>query len=439
MIITNKMATINYLIKGEKKATNILIRFKNGRKFDITLSTDLKVEPKKWSTAKKRIKNTSDDPSKDFINSKLAELENFIFNEFNTDNSKGEYIDKHWLKKKIAHFFNRPIDDTTIDQIFFIPFIETFIKNAPSRIIKGKNKPISKGTITKYNTTLNKLKEYEDRFRLKLKFTDLDLTFYDNFVNFLSQEQKINLGTIGNYIGTIKTIARDAKLKGLPVHSHIEHPNFFVPKISSDSIYLKDDEINTIYNYSLSGSDRLDNVRDLFIIGLRTGLRISDFLRLKDANLKNGYIEIQTKKTSQTVTIPLHNQVKSILEKRNGFPKAISDQKFNEYVKQLCKLIGFNELTQGSKINKETKRKEEGIFPKWELISSHICRRSFATNLYGKLDNLTIMGITGHQTETQFLKYIKITKIEKAEKLKDYWNKQNQEQNIEEKTMKIVK
>jgi integrase len=439
MMITNIMATINYLIKGEKKATNILIRFKNGRKFDITLSTDLKVEPKKWSTAKKRIKNTSDDPSKDFINSKLAELENFIFNEFNTDNSKGEYIDKYWLKKKIAHFFNRPIDDTTIDQIFFIPFIETFIKNAPSRIIKGKNKPISKGTITKYNTTLNKLKEYEDRFRLKLKFTDLDLTFYDNFINFLSQEQKINLGTIGNYIGTIKTIARDAKLKGLPVHSHIEHPNFFVPKISSDSIYLKDDEINTIYNYSLSGSDRLDNVRDLFIIGLRTGLRISDFLRLKDANLKNGYIEIQTKKTSQTVTIPLHNQVKSILEKRNGFPKAISDQKFNEYVKQLCKLIGFTDLTQGSKINKATKRKEEGIFPKWELISSHICRRSFATNLYGKLDNLTIMGITGHQTETQFLKYIKITKIEKAEKLKDYWNKQNQEQNIEEKTMKIVK
>jgi integrase len=433
------MATINYLIKGEKNATNILLRFKNGRKFDITLTTDLKVEPKKWSAAKQKVKLTADDTTKDEVNNKLAELEKFIFDEFNLDNSKGEFIDKHWLKKKIANFFNRPIDETAVDQVFFIPFIDTFIKNAPTRIIKGKNKAIAKGTITKYNTTLNKVKEYEERFKTKLKFTDLDLTFYDRFVNFLSQEQKINLGTIGNYIGTVKTIARDAKLKGLPVHPHIEHPNFFVPKITADSIYLKDEEINTIFNHDFKGVERLENTRDLFIIGLRTGLRISDFLRLKDANIKNGYIEIETQKTGQTVTIPLHKQVKAILEKRNGFPRAISDQKFNEHVKELCRVAKFTALTPGSKINKDTKRKEEGIFAKWELVSSHICRRSFATNLYGHLDNLTIMGVTGHQTETQFLKYVKITSTEKAEKLKDYWNKQNEEQEIEEKKMKIVK
>lgn len=433
------MATINYLIKGEKNATNILLRFKNGRKFDLTATTDLKVEPKKWSAAKQKVKLTADDPSKDDVNNKLSKLEKFIFDEFNSDNSRGEFIDRHWLKKKIANFFNRPVDQTAVDQVFFIPFIETFIKNAPSRIIKGKNKPISKGTIVKYNTTLNKLKEYEERFKTKLKFTDLDLTFYDRFVNFLSQEQNINLGTIGNYIGTIKTIARDAKLKGLPVHEHIEHPNFFVPKITADSIYLKDEEINKIFKHDFKGVERLENTRDLFIIGLRTGLRISDFLRLRDANIKNGYIEIETQKTGHTVTIPLHPQVKAILEKRNGFPRSISDQKFNEHVKDLCKVAGFKEKVHGSKINKKTKRKEEGIFEKWELVTSHICRRSFATNLYGKLDNLTIMGITGHQTETQFLKYIKITNTEKAEKLKAYWNKQNEEQNIEEKKMTIVK
>ena len=433
------MATINYLIKGEKNATNILLRFKNGRKCDLTASTDLKVEPKRWSAAKQKVKLTNDDKSKDVINNKLAELEKFIFDEFNSDNSKGEYIDKHWLRKKIANFFNRPIDETAIDEVFFIPFMETFIKNAPSRIIKGKNKPIAKGTITKYNTTQRKLEEYEKRFKTKLKFTDLDLTFYDRFVNFLSQEQKINLGTIGNYIGTLKTIARDAKLKGLPVHPHIEHPNFFVPKITADSIYLNDDEINKIFNHDFKGVERLENTRDLFIIGLRTGLRISDFLRLKDANIKNGYIEIETQKTGQTVTIPLHKQVKAILEKRNGFPRAISDQKFNEHVKDVCEEVGFKEKVNGSKISKKTKRKEEGLYHKYELVTSHICRRSFATNLYGKLDNLTIMGITGHQTETQFLKYIKITNTEKAEKLKEYWNKQNEEQEIEEKKMKVVK
>jgi integrase len=432
------MATINYLIKGEKNITNILLRFKNGRKFDLTATTDLKVDPKKWSVAKQKVKLTADDTTKDEVNNKLIDLEKFIFDQFNSDTIKGVFVDKHWLRKKIADFFNRPIDETAIDQVFFLPFIETFIKNAPARIIKGKNKVIAKGTIVKYNTTLHKLKEYEERFKTKLKFTDLDLTFYDKFVNFLSQEQKINLGTIGNYIGTIKTIARDAKLKGLPVHPHIEHPNFFVPKITSDSIYLNDTEIDRISNFDFKGVERLENTRDLFIIGLRTGLRISDFLRLEVANIENGYITIETQKTGQTVTIPLHHQVKTILEKRGGFPRAISDQKFNEHVKELCQVAKFTEKVQGSKMNKKTKRKEEGIFEKWELISSHICRRSFASNLYGKLDNLTIMAITGHQTETQFLKYIKITSTEKANKLKEYWNKQHEKNNIEEIQMKIV-
>lgn len=429
------MATINFFIKGKKNATNILLRFKNGRKCDLTASTDLKVEPNKWSVAKQKVKLTADDKSKDRLNNTLIELEKFILNEFNTDNSQGEFIDKYWLRKKIAKFFNRPIDETAVDEVFFVPFVETFIENAPSRIIKGKNKAISKGTIVKYNTTLNKLKEFEKRFKVKLKFTDLDLVFYDKFKNFIAQEQGINLGTFGNYIGTVKTMARDAKLKGLPVHPQVEHPNFFVPKVTSDSIYLNDDEINFIFNYDFNGVERLENTRDLFIIALRTGLRISDFKRLQNSDIKNGYIKIETHKTSQTVTIPLHPQVKAILEKRGGFPRMISDQKFNLHVKELCKVANFTQMTEGSKMNSVTKRKEKGVFEKWELVSSHTCRRSFATNLYGKLDNLTIMAITGHQTETQFLKYIKITNTEKAERLKEFWDKQNEESSVEENSM----
>ncbi|MBT7243594.1 MAG: tyrosine-type recombinase/integrase [Flavobacteriaceae bacterium] len=418
------MATINYLIKGQKYETNILLRFKNGRKGDFTVSTDLKVNPKKWSSAKQKVKLTADDKSKDFINGKLLDLKNFLFDVFNKDNSSGEIIDSQWLKKKIAYFFNRPSEADAFDEVFFTAYMDSFIKNAPKRIIRGKSKPVSKGTITKYNTTLNKLKEFEEHYKIKVKHTDLDLIFYDKFVNFLSQEQKINLGTIGNYIGTIKTIARDAKLKGLPVHEHINHPNFFVPKVTSHSIYFNDDEINKIFNHDFKGVERLENARDLFIIGLRSGLRISDFLRLKETNIKDGFIKVETKKTGHTVTIPLHPQIKAILEKRGGLPRSISDQKFNKHIKDICEDVGFKQLIKGAKINEETKRKEEGVFPKWELVSSHICRRSFSTNLYGKLDNLTIMAITGHQTETQFLKYIKITDTEKAEKLKAFWDKE---------------
>ena len=433
------MATINFIVKGVKGYSNILVRFKNGRKFDYTASTELKVLPNHWSKAKQKVKNIADATYKDDVNTHLFELENFIIKEFNSDNSKGIYIDRDWLKTKIAKHFNRPVNDDAIDQVFFLPYIKRFIELAPSRIIKGTNKPVSAGTIKKYNTTKLKIEQYEEKFKTKLKFTDLNLTFYDRFVNYLTQDQKINLGTVGNYIGTIKTIAREAKFQGLPVHEHINHPKFFAPKVKADSIYLKDEQINKIYNHDYEGVERLENARDLFIIGLRTGLRISDFLRLKETNIKEGFIEIETQKTGQNVVIPMHPQVKEILERNNGFPRSISDQKFNLYIKDVCEEAGFIEEIEGSMINPKTNRKEKGVFPMYKLVSSHICRRSFASNLYGKLPNMTIMAITGHQTEAQFLKYIKITPKENAKTLQEFWLKQAKENKFEKVNMKVAK
>ena len=185
---------------------------------------------------------------------------------------------------------------------------------------------------------------------------------------------------------------------------------------------------NKVYNYDFSKSLRLDNVRDLFIIGLRTGLRVSDFLQLKNIDINKGFIEIETTKTKETVIIPLHNQVKEIIKKSsNKLPRTISDQNFNLYIKEICKDVGITETVKGAIVNPETNRKEVGHYEKYKLVSSHTCRRSFASNLYGNLPNMVIMSITGHKTETSFLKYIKITKKENAETLKRYWANQQKE------------
>ena len=433
------MATINYLIKGKNNFTNILLRFKDGRRFDITTSTDIKIEPNRWSKSKQKVRLTASDFSKDEINNHLKNLKYFIIDHFNSDNAKGIHIDLDWLKLKIAKYFNRPVNEKEMSKVFFLPFVENFIELAPTRFIKGKDKPVSNGTIRRYRTTYNKLKQYEKRFKTKLKFTDLNLEFHKTFVNFLSKEQNISNNTISNYLKTTKAIAREAKLQGLPVHEHIDHPKFFAPTSKALSIYLKDDEINTIYNHDFSNNERLDNARDLFIIGLRTGLRVSDFLRLKQTNIKEGYLEIETKKTGQNVVIPMHPQVKTILKKRHGFPHKISDQKFNLYIKEISKEVGLIQMVEGSKIDSSTKRKLKGIYPKHELVTSHICRRSFASNLYGKLPNMVIMAITGHQTEAQFLKYIKITPKENAQKLQEFWQKQQEENGFETLNMKVVK
>ena len=209
---------------------------------------------------------------------------------------------------------------------------------------------------------------------------------------------------------------------------------FYIPSNKTRDIYLNEEEINKIYDGKFE-FDYLDNARDWFIIGLRTGFRVSDFLELSTNNIKDGYIEKTTKKTEFPVIIPLHNQVKEILKKRNGeFPRKITDQRFNDFIKKVSKEVGIKKIVEGSKMteisvkdeNEKEKiihRKKFGKYPKYELVSSHVCRRSFATNLYGKIDTLTIMKITGHKTEKQFLEYIKITPKEYAEKLKDFWKK----------------
>ena len=433
------MAVINFLVKGKSNYSNILIRFQNGRKFDFVASTDLKVNPKNWSPTKQKVRLISNDQNKDKTNKHLLDLEHYILKEFNNENSEGLIIDSKWLKHKIAKYFKRPESDEDENKIYFVPFIQKYIESAPTRFVKGKGKPVSKSTITKYNTTLKKLTKFEKIYKTKIKFSGLNLSFYSKFIQHLTKVEKINSNTIGKYIRTIKSIARDAKLQGLPVHEHIEHPKFFAPTAKVSDIYLKNEEVNIIYNHDFSNNKKLDNARDLFIIGLQTGLRVSDFLRLKSTNIKKGYIEIETKKTEQEVVIPMHTQVKNILKKRNGFPEKISNQKFNLYIKEVCKEANLTQMTEGSKINPETKRKEKGVYPKHELVTSHICRRSFASNLYGKLPNMVIMAITGHQTEVQFLKYIKITPKENAQKLQAYWQKQQEENGFETLNMKVVK
>jgi integrase len=121
------------------------------------------------------------------------------------------------------------------------------------------------------------------------------------------------------------------------------------------------------------------------------------------------FIDIKQQKTDKNVSIPLVPIIKEILKKRNGnFPKTISDQRYNDYIKDVCRMAQINEKIEG-KVATVTEigiRKKAGIYKKWQLITSHVGRRSFATNFYGKLPTSYIKDITGHGTEAMLLKYI---------------------------------
>ena len=121
------------------------------------------------------------------------------------------------------------------------------------------------------------------------------------------------------------------------------------------------------------------------------------------------------------------------MERNNGnFPTSISSQRFNDYIKTVCKKVGLKDEVPGSKLTEIKKgvwRKEKKTVEKWKLVSSHICRRSFATNHYGNLPTPVIMAITGHKTEKMFLKYIGKTAKDNAEALNTYWQTQQSKKN----------
>ena len=118
-------------------------------------------------------------------------------------------------------------------------------------------------------------------------------------------------------------------------------------------------------------------------------------------------------KTGNEVTIPVMPELESILKKYEtndgyNFPKAISDQKANEYIKKIAKKIDLLKIEVIINSTEDGLRVPKPI-PKYELISNHTARRSFATNaaLRG-IPYQYIMPITGHKSEKSFLRYIKI-------------------------------
>jgi integrase len=214
----------------------------------------------------------------------------------------------------------------------------------------------------------------------------------------------------------------EAKSRGVLVCNDFESDYFFNPQEETDSVYLTEEELKLIEKLDLSNDLKLDRTRDLFLIGCYTGLRFSDYSILSIEHIKDKLIEILQTKTRNKVAIPIYPVIQQIRAKYNdALPRAITNQKMNQYIKDFAKKIPALEALVTVTSTKGGDKKSE-TFPKWSLISTHTARRSFATNEYlAGTPVVTIMAITGHKTEKAFLRYIKLTSTEHAKLLKKYW------------------
>lgn len=424
------MATIKFIISGKKTPTEIKVRYLNGRKIDILCGTKLFVDPKNWDEKNQKIRNVITVPDRDKINSKLIELKLHIFNAANVDFIEGEILNRIWLEKTISKFFNRPSVDAKkaieYHKIYLSDFASWWLKEKAPKYKVSADKYMDDTTIRHYTILNNLIKKYEGKD--KIKFSSIDDVLLDNFSEFLTSE-KYAEKTAKRMIGRFKFFCGRAEAENIIISQSYKN-RVFVAKEKHDykEPYFDEIEISKIYNLDLSKDATLDNVRDNLIIGLWTGLRVSDFNnKLKLDNFHDDFIEIETEKTKTFVSIPVHWMIREILNKRKGnLPEKISDPKFNKHIKSISKRLKFNQSMMGgvSTVDEKTgiKRKVVKIYEKHELVTSHICRRSFATNNYGTVPNQTLMAICGWASEEQMLDYIKKTNREHAETLKKVWD-----------------
>ncbi len=302
---------------------------------------------------------------------------------------------------------------------YFARLIE---KRANGTQLAPSGKPFSPASLSIYRTALRTLKGFEEYQKKSVLFADVDLTFYSDFTEWLTNVKGNATNTIGKNVKVIKTVMNEAVSDGVTDNLKFRGNRFKTVSEEADSIFLNEAELKALEGLDLAGNTRLERVRDLFLIGAYTGVRFSDWDKIRPENIgTDNLISIKAEKTGNPVSIPVHSMVKRIFNRYADLPRVPTNQKANDYLKELGQLLPALCKTVSKKITKGGLLVTANV-PKWQLLTTHTARRSFATNMYkAGIPAMTIRAITGHLTEKAFLKYIKLDNADHAHIMAAAW------------------
>lgn len=359
------------------------------------ISLQLKEDPATFD--KKQYAFTKANPYYKTLNSRL----NFIKSKLDLMIREAEVTNESLseFKVKVIEAINTKPSTRAVkdDKSLFLPYFQQWA--------------MMENTKHKYNRykkyTYNVLVEYFGK--KQPTFDDINYTFCENFIEWMS-EKDLCANTRGSHVKFVKAAMNEAYKSKL--HHNEEFRTFRKEVEQVDAVYLTNEEVTKIAQLPLCGTHAI--ARDLFIVGCHTGMRFSDYSRLSMNDISDGVIHFITQKCNTPVDIPAHPRVLEILAKYGGSVPKITSQKFNLYIKQVCKEAGLNEsiaLRKGG---------EHIRCEKWELVSSHTARRTGLTNMYkAGIPTYRCMMISGHKTEKVFLTYLRITQQENADFLKN--------------------
>ncbi|MCW0488303.1 site-specific integrase [Riemerella anatipestifer] len=395
----NPTAKLRYRIKW----SGIIVAFNLG----------YRVEIDKWSKDTQRCKiNTSHGKKKtpaSVINRKINDFEmacESVFLKFQNENktpSADEFREK----------FNQEIGRETKSEkkIGFFDIYDEFMKE------EGKKNVWTKATYSKMFAQKKRLQDFD----CNISFSDITESKLVDYQYFLQHTLNLKNSTINKQFSFLRWFLRWSKKKN---YLQLDDFEEFKPKLKTTQkkiIFLTQVELQQVRNYSIpKHKEHLERVRDVFLFSCFTGLRYSDIANLKRSDIKGNIIEVTTVKTADSLMIELNNHSKAILDKyrddlftKNLALPVISNQKMNEYLKELMELAGIDEPVRETYYRGN--KRIDTVTPKYALIGTHAGRRTFICNALALgIPPQVVMKWTGHSDYKAMKPYIDIADETKA-------------------------
>ena len=412
--LKEKMSTVKLVAKNKstKKdgTTPIYLQYCYDSNNRTLINTGNYIDPRHWNFEKDVVRRSYDDHES--LNDDLEE-----------ELKKVKKIIKDALKAGIdptidfvKNRYNNPVSNDV--KLSFFGALDKFIEDSKGRVVND--------VIKDYNSLKKHLNGFAEYSNQSITFSSINYAFYQQFVSYLifeavkpDETKGLATNTVGKQIKNLKVFIKDCMRKG--ICKPIDLSDFKTVTEEVDKIYLNADEIDTIANLDYSDNKEMDIVRDYLLIGCLTGLRFSDFSTIEKHHINGKYLNKRINKTHQSQTIPLKKKVKEIFKKYNNNLPKIDSNKFNKLVKKVGEKAKINDEVE--LVYKKGAEKIRTVHKKYELISSHTCRRSFCTNEFlAGTPIIYIMKISGHKTEKSFMRYLKIDQDVAAEKMLEIWN-----------------
>lgn len=278
----------------------------------------------------------------------------------------------------------------------------------------------SVSTISRYEYNKTLLQDYETYSKTSLHLNKIDKTFYNSYISYCVSVKKHSTNTLSRNLGLLKTFLFWAFNNNYTYKADFkEFKN--IKKQITDEVALTMEQVTEIFEYDFSDNERLEKVRDLFVFGCVTGMRFSNYSIVKKNDIQNGLIKVRdVKDNNKELSIPLNDYSSFILKKYNYKLPVITNQKFNDYIKEVIKKVGFtDEIKKTVKLGQDL---VESISPFYERVSSHTARRSFITIMKNKkIPDKVIMGFTGHKSLEVFNQYYKPNTDDKVDFMQTVW------------------